>query len=63
MSNEKKRDAKSVTSLKTLANSVYSIDTSKVTEDKTEGKGNGKEEVSNNDGNPSASKRMVIEGI
>jgi hypothetical protein len=62
-SNERKRDAKSVASSKTLAKSVYSIDTSKVTEDKTEGKGNGKEEVSNNNGNPSVSKRMVIEGM
>jgi hypothetical protein len=61
--NNRKRDAKSVALLKMLAKSVYSIDTSKVTEDETEGEGNDKEEVSNNDGNPSASKRMVIEGM
>ncbi len=63
LSKERERDAKSVTSSKTLAELVYSIDTSKVTEDKTEGEGNNEEEVSNNDGNPSASKRMVIEGM
>jgi hypothetical protein len=62
-SNKGKRDAKSVASSKTLAKLVYSIETSKVTEDKTEGEGNGKEEVSNDNGNPSASKRMVIEGM
>ncbi len=42
---------------------MYSINTSKVTEDETEGERNGKEEASIDDGNPSASKRMVIEGM
>jgi hypothetical protein len=62
-SNERKRDAKSVASSKTLAESVYSIDTSKVTEDQTERERNGEKEVSDDDGNPSASKKMVIEGM
>ncbi len=62
-SNERKRDAKSVTTAKTLAKLVYSIDTSKVTEDGTEDENNGKEEESDDDGNPSASKKIAIEGM
>ncbi len=42
---------------------MYSIDTSKVTEDGTEDKKNGKEEESGNNGNPSANKRVAIEGM
>ncbi len=61
-SNERKRDVKSVATAKTLAKSVYSIDTSKVTEDGTEDEDNGKEEESHDDGNPSASKKIAIEG-
>jgi hypothetical protein len=60
--NEKKRDAKSVASEKTLANSVYSINTSKVTEDDTDEKRNGTE-GSNDDKKPSASRRITIEGM
>jgi hypothetical protein len=48
---------------KTLAKSVYSINTSKVTEDGTEDEKNGKEEESGNDGNPSVNKRVAIEGM
>jgi hypothetical protein len=62
-SNKRKRDARTVASAKTLAKLVYSIDTSKVTEDRTEDKKNGKEEESGNDGNPSANKRVAIEGM
>jgi hypothetical protein len=60
LSNKRKRDAKSLTLAKTLAKLVHSINTSKVTEDETEGRRNGKKEGSDDDGNPSASKRMVI---
>ena len=63
MSNKRKRDAKSVTTAKTLAKSVYSIDTSKVTEDGTEDENTGKEEESEDNGNPGASKKIAIEGM
>jgi hypothetical protein len=43
LSNKRKRDAKTVASAKMLAKSVYSINTSKVTEDGTEDNKNGKE--------------------
>jgi hypothetical protein len=62
-SNKRKRDAKTVASAKMLAKSVYSIDASKVTEDRTEDKKNGKEEESGNNGNPSANKSVAIEGM
>jgi hypothetical protein len=62
-SNKRKRDAKSVGTAKTLAESVYSIDTSKVTEDGTEDENNGKEEESDDNGNPGASKKIAIEGM
>jgi hypothetical protein len=42
---------------------VYSIDTSKVTEDGTEDENTGKEEESDNNGNPGASKKIAIEGM
>ncbi len=61
--NEKKQDAKSVASEKTLAKSVYSIDTSKVTEDDTDEERNGSGEGSNNDKKPSANKKITIEGM
>jgi hypothetical protein len=48
LSNERKRDATSVVSARTLAKSVFSINTTKVTEDGTEKGSNGKEEGSNN---------------
>ncbi len=48
-SNKRKRDAKSVASSKTLAKSVYSIDTSKVSEDGTEDEKEDKEEESEDD--------------
>jgi hypothetical protein len=54
--NEKKRDAKSVASEKTLAKSVYSIDTSKVTEDNTDEERNESREGSDNDNKPRANK-------
>jgi hypothetical protein len=63
LSNKRKRDARTVASTKMLAKLVYSIDTSKVTEDRTEDKKNGKEEESGNDGNPSTNKRVAIEGM
>ena len=63
LSNKRKRDARTVASTKMLAKLVYSIDTSKVTEDRTEDKKNGKEEESGDDGNPSANKRVAIEGM
>ncbi len=63
LSNKRKRDARTVASAKTLAKSVYSIDTSKVTEDGTEDKKNDKEEECGNDGNPNANKRVAIEGM
>ncbi len=63
LSNERKRDARTVASAKTLAKPVYSIDTSKVTEDGTEDEKNGKEEKSGNNGNPSANKRVAIKGM
>jgi hypothetical protein len=62
-SNKRKRDSKSVATAKTLAKSVYSIDTSKVTEDGTEDENTGKEEKSEDDGNPGASKKIAIEGM
>ncbi len=62
-SNKRKRDARTVASAKMLAKSVYSIDASKVTEDRTEDKKNGKEEESGNDGNPGANIRVAIEGM
>ncbi len=62
-SNDRKRDARAVTSAKTLAKLVYSINTSKVTEDRTEDEKNGNEEGSGNDGNPSSNKRVAIEGM
>jgi hypothetical protein len=62
LKNEKKRDAKSVASEKTLAELVYSIDTLKVTEDDTDEERNGTE-GSNNDKKPSASRRITIEGM
>ncbi len=62
-SNKRKRDAKSVMTAKTLAKSVYSIDTSKVTEDETEDENTGKEEESDDDGNPGASKKIAIESM
>jgi hypothetical protein len=62
-SNKRKRDAKSVATVKTLAKSVYSIDTSKVTEDGIEDENTGKEEESDNNGNPGASKKIAIEGM
>jgi hypothetical protein len=61
--NEKKRDAKSVASEKTLAKSVYSIDTSKVTEDNTDEERNGLGEGSNNDEKPRTNKKIAIEGM
>jgi hypothetical protein len=63
LSNKRKRDAKSVATAKTLAKLVYSIDTSKVTEDRTEDENTGKEEESDNNGNPGASKKIAIEGM
>ncbi len=63
LSNKSKRDARKVVSAKTLAKLVYSIDTSKVTKDGTEDKKNGKEEESGDNGNPSANKRVAIEGM
>jgi hypothetical protein len=42
---------------------VYSIDTSRVTEDGTEDENTGKEEESDNDGNSGASKKIAIEGM
>jgi hypothetical protein len=63
LSNKRKRDVKSVTTAKTLAKSVYSIDTSKVIEDGAEDENNGKEEESDNDGNPSTSKKIAIKGM
>ncbi len=62
-SNERKRDARTVVSEKTLAKLVYSINTSKVTEEGTEDRKNGKEEESGNNGNPSMNKRVAIEGM
>ncbi len=62
-SNERKRDAKSVATAKTLAKLVYSINTSKVTEDRTEDENTNKKEESDNDGNPGASKKIAIEGM
>ncbi len=62
-SNERKRYIKSVATAKTLAKLVYSIDTSKVTEDGTEDENNGKKEESDNDRNPSVSKKIAIEGM
>jgi hypothetical protein len=61
--NEKKRDAKSVASEKTLAKSVYSIDTSKVTEDNTDKERNGWGEGINNNKKPRANKKIAIEGM
>jgi hypothetical protein len=61
--NKKKRDTKSVASEKTLAKSVYSIDTSKVTEDNTDEERNGSGEGSNNNKRPSANKKIAIEGM
>ncbi len=43
LSNKRKRDASSVATAKMLAKLVYSIDTSKVTEDRTEDKNTSKE--------------------
>ncbi len=60
--NETKRDAKSVVSEKILAKSVYSIDTSKVTEDDTDEERN-ETKGSNDDEKPSASRRITIEGM
>jgi hypothetical protein len=62
-SNKRKKDAKSVATAKMLAKSVYSIDTSKVTEDRTEGENTGKEEESEDNGNPGMSKKIAIEGM
>ncbi len=62
-SNERKRDVKSVAIAKMLAKLVYSINTSKVTEDGTEDENNGKEEEGDDNGNPSASKKIEIEGM
>ncbi len=63
LSNERKIDAKSVMTAKTLAKSVYSIDTSKVTEDGTEDENTGKEEESEDNGNPGVSKKIAIEDM
>ncbi len=57
-SNKRKRDVKSVASSKTLAKLVYSINTSKVTEDGTEDKKEDEEEESEDDKNPSANKKV-----
>jgi hypothetical protein len=46
-----------------LAKSVYSINTSKVTEDGTEDENTGKEEESEDNGNPGLSKKIAIEGV
>jgi hypothetical protein len=62
-SSKRKRDAKSVATAKTLAKSVYSIDTSKVAEDGTEDENTGKEEESEDNGNPGPSKKISIEGM
>ncbi len=62
-SNERKRDAKSVASSKTLAKLVYSIDTSKVTEDRMEDEKEDEEEESEDNKNPSANKKVAIEGM
>ncbi len=62
-SNKRMRDAKTVASAKMLAKLMYSINTSKVTEDGTEDEKIGKEEESGNDGNPSTNKRVAIEGM
>jgi hypothetical protein len=62
-SNKRKRDSKSVATAKTLAKWVYSIDTSKVTENGTEDENTGKEEASDNYGNPGVSKKIAIEGM
>jgi hypothetical protein len=63
LSNERKRDSKSVVSSKTLAKLVYSIGTSKVSEDGTEDEIDDKEEDTEEDKNPSASKKVAIEGM
>ncbi len=62
-SNERKRDTKSVATAKTLAKPVYSINTSKVTEDGTEDENTSKEEESDHNGNPGTSKKIAIEGM
>jgi hypothetical protein len=54
---------KSVATAKMLARLVYSINTSKVTEDRTEDENTGKEEESDDDGNPGANKKVAIEGM
>jgi hypothetical protein len=61
--NEKKQDVKSVTSEKTLAKSVYSVDMSKVTEDDTDEERNGSGEGCDNDKKPHANKMIAIEGM
>jgi hypothetical protein len=61
--NKKKQDAKSVASEKTLAKSVYSVDTSKVTEDDTDEEINGLGEGSNNNKKSRANKKFAIEGM
>ncbi len=62
-SNKRKRDAKSIATAKMLAKLVYSIDTSKVTEDGIEDENTGKEEEIEDNGNPGARKKIVIEGM
>jgi hypothetical protein len=62
-SNERKRDTTSVASARMSAKLVFSIDTSKVTEERTENGRKGKEEGSNDNENPNASKRVAIEGM
>ncbi len=62
-SNNRKRDAKSVATANPLAKLVYSIDTSKVTEDGTEDENTSKEEESDNNGNPGTSRKTAIESM
>ncbi len=62
--NERKRDAASVATEKTLAKSVYSLDTSRVTEeDDMEDKKNESKEESNSDDKSHATKKITIEGM
>ncbi len=63
LSDERKRDATSVASARTLVKLVFSIDTTKVTEDGTENGSKGEEEGSNDNKNHNTSKRVAIEGM
>ncbi len=54
---------KAVASARTLAKSVFSINTSIVTEDRAKNGSNGNEDGSDNDRNLNDSKKLVIEGM